>query len=120
MKNMNHAKRTMIIGAGVAGHTLLTEIQNAQHTPYEEDKCAAQYHPVCIIDNDPEKIGTEIMGVKVVGSSADIPQYARKYRIEQIILAIPSLNEERRKLIIDLCNETKLPLKIVPFIGTLI
>lgn len=119
MGNMNHAKRTMIIGGGVAGHMLLTEIQNAQHTPYEEDKCAAQYHPVCIIDNDTEKIGTEIMGVKVVGPSADIPQFARKYRIEQIILAIPSLQEERRKLIIDLCNETKLPLKIIPFIGTL-
>ena len=119
-RDMNHAKRTMIIGAGVAGHTLLTEIQNAQHTPYEEDKCAAQYHPVCIIDNDPQKLNTEIMGVKVVGTSSDIPQIAKRYQIEQIILAIPSLSEENRKLIIDLCNETKLPLKIVPFIGTLI
>lgn len=120
MANMNHAKRTMIIGAGVAGRMLLTEIQNAQQSPYEADKYAAQFNPVCIIDNDPEKIGTEIMGVKVVGSSSDIPQCARKYRIDQIILAIPSLEEERRKLIIDLCNETKLPLKIVPFIGSLI
>ena len=118
-KNIDRAKRTMIIGGGVAGQMLLTEIQNAQHTPYEEDKCAAQYYPVCIIDNDPAKIGTEIMGVKVVGPSSDIPQYARKYRIEQIILAIPSLEEDKRKLIIDLCNETKLPLKIIPFIGTL-
>ena len=118
-KMFEHAKRTMIIGGGVAGQTLLTEIQNAQQSPYESDKCAAQYNPVCIIDNDPAKIGTMIMGVKVVGPSADIPQFARKYRIEQIILAIPSLQEERRKLIIDLCNETKLPLKIIPFIGTL-
>lgn len=118
-KDIGRAKRTMIIGGGVACQMLLTEIQNAQHTPYEEDKCAAQYHPICIIDNDPKKIGTEIMGVKVVGPSADIPQFARKFKIEQIILAIPSLRPEPRKLIIDLCNETKLPLKIIPFIGTL-
>ena len=117
---MSHARRTMVIGAGVAGRMLLTEILNAQQSPYEDDKYAAQFNPVCIIDNDPEKIGTEVMGVKVVGPSSDIPQYARKYRVEQIILAIPSLEEERRKLIIDLCNETKLPLKIIPFIGTLI
>ena len=120
MANQNRAKRTMIIGGGVAGQMLLTEIKNAKQSPYEEDKPAAQFEPVCIIDNDKEKIGTEIMGVKVVGPSADIPQYARRYRIEQIILAIPSLEEDKRKLIIDLCNETKLPLKIVPFIGTLI
>ncbi|MBP0973873.1 MAG: polysaccharide biosynthesis protein, partial [Oscillospiraceae bacterium] len=120
MESMSHARRTMVIGAGVAGRMLLTEILNAQQSPYEDDKYAAQFNPVCIIDNDPEKIGTEVMGVKVVGPSSDIPQYARKYRVEQIILAIPSLEEERRKLIIDLCNETKLPLKIIPFIGTLI
>ncbi|MDE6706487.1 MAG: polysaccharide biosynthesis protein [Oscillospiraceae bacterium] len=114
-KNLNHEKRTMIIGAGVAGRMLLMEIQNAQQSQY-----VTQFNPVCIIDNDPEKIGTEIMGVKVVGSSSDIPQCARKYHIDQIILAIPSLEEERYKLIIDFCNETKLPLKIVPFIGSLI
>ena len=60
------------------------------------------------------------MGVRVVGTSSDIPSVAKRFRIEQIILAIPSLSEESRKLIIDICNETKLPLKILPFIGTLI
>lgn len=119
-RNTNHLKRTMVIGAGDAGNVLLSEIFKAQQSPYEGNKYAAQFNPVCIICNDPEKTGTEIMGVKVVGPSSDIPQCARKYRIDQIILAIPSLEEERRKLIIDLCNETKLPLKIVPFIGTLL
>ena len=119
-KSISHAKRTMIIGAGVAGQTLISEIQNAQQSPYEGDKLAAKYEPVCIIDNDPKKLDTEIMGVKVVGTSSDIPNVAKRFAIEQIILAIPSLPEERRKLIIDLCNETKLPLKIIPFIGTLI
>lgn len=120
MEILYHAKRTMIIGAGSAGQVLLTEIQNAQQSPYDGDKYAAHFNPVCIIDNDPQKLNTEIMGVKVVGTSSDIPQIAKRYKIEQIILAIPSLSEENRKLIIDLCNETKLPLKIVPFIGTLI
>ena len=119
-KCIEHSKRTMIIGGGVAGQMLMTEIKNAQHSEYEDDKLAAQFDPVCIIDNDPEKIGTEIMGVRIVGPSSDIPHFAKKFRVEQIILAIPSLTEERRKLIIDLCNETKLPLKIIPFIGSLL
>ena len=119
-KSFEHAKRTMIIGGGDAGQVLISEIIKAKQTPYEADKYAAQVEPVCIIDNDPKKLGTEIMGVKVVGTSSDIPMVAKRYRIDQIILAIPSLQEESRKLIIDLCNETKLPLKIVPFIGSLI
>ena len=119
-RNVNYAKRTMIIGGGAAAQMLLKEIRNAQQSPYEGDKYAAQFEPVCIIDNDPKKQDTLIMDVRVVGTTSDIPNMAKRYRIEQIILAIPSLQEDARKLIIDLCNETKLPLKIVPFIGTLI
>ena len=70
-KNMERAKRTMIIGGGDAGQVLLSEIFKAKQTPYEADKYAAQFDPVCIIDNDPNKLGTEIMGVKVVGTSSD-------------------------------------------------
>ena len=114
------AKRTMIIGGGVAGTMLLNEIFNAQRSPYTDDKYSAQFDPVCIIDNDPAKLGKEILGVKVVGRSEEIVKYAHEYKIEQLILAIPSLTSDERKAIIDICNETKLPLKIVPFIGNLI
>ena len=115
-----NARRTMIIGGGGACKMLLTEIFNAQKSPYKDDKYSAQFNPVCIIDNDPEKIGKDVLGVKVVGKSDDIVKYAKEYDIEQLILAIPSLTSDERKGIIDLCNDTKLPLKIVPFIGTLI
>ncbi len=99
---------------------LMSEIVNAKNSPYSEDKVAALFDPVCLIDNDSEKLGTEIEGVKVVGGTDDIQRIVKEMEIEQIILAIPSLNENDRKHIIDICNETKLPLKIVPFIGTLI
>ncbi len=114
------AKRTMIIGGGVAATMLINEIFNAQRSPYTDDKFSAQFEPVCIIDNDPAKLGKEILGVKVVGRSEEIVKYAKEFEIEQLILAIPSLTSDERKARIDICNETKLPLKIVPFIGNLI
>ncbi len=113
-------KRTMIIGAGQACKMLLTEIFNAQKSDYTDDKYSAQFEPVCIVDRDKNKLGTDVLGVKVVGTNTEIPSLVKEYDIEQIILAIPSLTEAERKAIIDICNETKLPLKIVPFIGTLI
>ncbi len=115
-----NAKRTMIIGGGSACRMLLTEIFNAQKSPYKDDKYSAQFDPVCIIDNDPAKLGKEVLGVKVVGRSEEIVKFAKEYEVEQLILAIPSITPDERKEIIDSCNETKLPLKIVPFIGTLI
>jgi FlaA1/EpsC-like NDP-sugar epimerase len=118
-KNFKYAKRTMIIGGGKACEILLSEIQEAQQAP-SGDRYAAQFDPVCIIDDDDSKLYTDVKGVKVIGKIPDIPQIARKYHIEQIILAIPSISEDGRKLVIDLCNETKLPLKIIPYIGTLI
>ena len=99
---------------------LMSEIANAKNSPYSEDKIAALFDPVCLIDNDPDKLGMEIEGVKVVGGTDDIKRIAKEMDIEQIILAIPSLNENDRKHIVDICSETKIPLKIIPFIGTLI
>lgn len=120
VKFSEDAKRTMIIGGGAACKMLLREIFNAQKSPYTEDKYSAQFNPLCIIDNDPDKLGKDVLGVKIVGRSSDIVRLAKEYDIEQLILAIPSLTADERKKLIDICNETKLPLKIVPFIGTLI
>lgn len=112
--------RTMIIGAGSAAKMLMKEIYNSKNSPYIADKIAAEFDTVCIVDNDPAKLGMVIYGTKVVGGTDDIPRLVKEMDIDQIILAIPSLNETDRKNIIDICNETKLPLKIIPFIGSLI
>ena len=115
-----HAKRTLVIGGGAACKMLLTEIFRAQTSPYQNDKYAAHFDPVCILDNNPDKIGTEVLGVPIVGNTDQMQEIVSKYDIRQLILAIPSLDEESRKEIIDICGDTKLPLKIVPFIGSLI
>ncbi len=112
-------KRTMLIGAGQACRTLLDEIMNAKNSPYEDDKTASLFDPICIIDDDTKKIGTSIHGVQVVGKTKDIAKYAKELEIEQILFCIPSCIEDERRRILDLCTETDLPVKIIPFIGTL-
>lgn len=114
--------RTMIIGAGNACILLLNEIQNNKK---DEEKginssIAKNYNPVCLIDDDRTKIGTSINGVIVAGSSRDIPKIAKAERIEQIIFAIPSCPGKDRQVILDLCGKTGLPVKVLPFIGSLL
>ena len=113
-------KRTLIVGAGQACATILTEIFNAKHSPYEKDKISAEYDPVCIVDDNRRFIGREINGIRVVGMTYEIPSIVAKYKIEQIIFAIPSCEDEERKRILGICSASNVPVKIIPFIGNLI
>ena len=113
-------KRTMIIGGGQACRTLMKEIRNAQNSPYSEDKSAAEFDPVCIIDDERSKIGQMIQDVQIVGTTDEIDKYVHEFGIEQIIFCIPSCLEEERKRILDICSSTDIPVKVIPFIGNLI
>ena len=113
-------KRTMVIGGGQACRTILKEIYNAKKSPYSDDKQVTAFEPVCIIDDDCDKIGSEIEGVEIVGTTPEIYKFAKEKKIEQILFAIPSCLEDERKRILDICTDTNLPVKVVPFIGNLV
>ena len=115
-------RRTMIIGAGEATRVLLDEIKRLQ-SPKENDAMGAvdtvNMYPVCLIDDDRYKIGKFFNDVLVAGGTSDIEKIARLERIEQIIFAIPSCPPKDRAVILDLCGKTGLPVKILPFVGSL-
>ncbi len=113
-------KRTMLIGAGQASKMLLSEIRNAQNSPYSEDKSTAVFDPVCLIDDDSSKLGKSIYDVQVVGGTNDIAKFVEELSIEQIVFCIPSCLEEERKRILDICTATNLPIKVIPFLGNLL
>ncbi len=116
-RNEPRYKRTMIIGGGQAAKLLLKEIRNAQNSQNENPSAA--FLPVCILDDDPRKIGTEVGGVTVVGTTSQIGKFVTEQQIEQIIFAIPSCLENERQRILNLCSKTEVPIKIIPFIGNL-
>ena len=109
-------KRTMIIGGGQACNMLLKELLTINYCPTAKE---VPFEPVCIIDDNRLKIGTKIQGIEIVGSSNEILKYANNMNIEQIIFAIPSAIDEERKRILDACAETKLPIKVIPFLSDL-
>lgn len=115
-------KRTMIIGAGEACKVLLSEIRRLEQ-PVETGVVGAAesytIHPVCLIDDDRYKIGKYVNGVLVAGGTSDIVKLARLENIEQIIFAIPSCPPKDRAVILDLCGKTNLPVKVLPFVGSL-
>ena len=68
----------------------------------------------CIIDDDPQKIGTYLQGIPIVGTKEEIPAMAKKYNIEEIIIAIPTLEDESRHELLEICQKTACKIKMLP------
>lgn len=96
---------TMVVGAGAAGYMLVREMKNSKHLNRKIP---------CIIDDDPQKVGTYLQGIPIVGKKEDIPEMAKKYSIEEIIIAIPTLKDQDQKELLEICQKTACKIKILP------
>ena len=96
---------TMVVGAGAAGYMLVREMKNSKHLNRKVP---------CIIDDDPKKIGTYLQGIPIVGDKEDILAMAKKYGIEEIIIAIPTLKDDKQHELLEICQETSCKIKILP------
>lgn len=95
----------MIIGAGDAAALVIREFRN--HVQLRSE-------PVAIIDDNKNKHGKIINGVKVVGGREDILEAAEKYNVDEIVIAIPSASRKDISDIIEICKQTRCKLKILP------
>lgn len=98
-------KRMLIVGAGEAAMMLLKELAN---NPENE------YSPICIVDDDKSKVGRSMFGIDVAGTTADLPELVKKYRINMLIFSILTLSAQDRKRILDICAATKVEVKLIP------
>lgn len=98
-------ERIMIIGAGIAGHMLMREFSDS-------DKLKGKV--VCFIDDNKAKKGCLLEGIPVIGTRNDIIAAAKYYRIDKIVLAIPSIEAPDRKEILNICSKTGCKVEITP------
>ncbi len=99
--------RVMIVGAGFMGNFVIDALNVDRFKNGQ---------PIIAIDDNPSKKGNKINGIKVVGNCSEIPELKEKYKIDQIILCIPSASKERQREIIDIAVSTGAKVKISPSI----
>jgi len=102
--------RTLVVGAGYAGHMIISEMLQPE----------CDYLPVVVVDDDVEKTGRYIHGIKVEGTVLDIPYLAKKHNISKIIIAIPSCSAKERKKILEYCKQTGCEINILPYVHKMI
>ena len=95
----------MVIGAGAAGQTILRELRNS--TEVSAKAC-------CVIDDNPNKWDRYMDGVPIVGGRDSIMEAVEKYKIDQILFAVPSASVQEKRDILNICKETGCELKSLP------
>ena len=105
IQNKKNNISVMIIGAGEAGNALIKEIVTSNYSTMVIR---------CIIDDDKQKWGQFIQGIKVVGGRDKIIESADLYDIDEIFVAIPSAPRSVIRDILDICKETSCKLRSLP------
>ncbi len=97
--------RALLVGAGDAGVMTLREINRREELGLKV---------IGFLDDNQSKLKTVIQGVTVLGTTTELEQVARSQRIDQIIITIANARRKSIRRIIELCDGTGLPVKIIP------
>jgi len=105
------ARRVLIIGAGDMGEAVARQL-------FKDP--ARGYKPVCFVDDDPSLTGKQIHHLPVVGALREIPDAVERYRIDDVIVAIPDISPKKLREIVEQCKKTPVALRIAPNLHDLI
>lgn len=98
--------KTLILGGGNTGEMILRDTAKTGFT---------NYYPVGILDDNQNKIGAFIHGVKVLGKIDILSQAIKKLSVKAIIIAIPAMNHKKLKEIYMIAKKSNIHnVKIVP------
>ena len=103
-KESDKKVRTLVVGAGSGGSLFVNTVLSGK----------SDIEIVGIVDADPNKLGTYIHGVKVLGNRNDIPGIVENYGVEQVTIAIPSLKGAEREKIVEICNDLHVTVNSMP------
>ena len=107
----NGNKRVLIVGAGQAGCIILKEFLGNP---------SLGRIPVAFIDDDKNKHGKLICGVRVVGGRDRIPEVVESKGVDEIVIAMPSVDRKEIRKIVDICSKTGCKIRILPGLYELI
>ncbi len=98
-------KPVLLVGAGRAGVLAAREIQGRGDMALEI---------LGFVDDDPEKQGAVIQGVKVLGTSRDLPRLAAELGVDHVIITIAQATRRELRRIIEICDRCNTRTRIIP------
>jgi FlaA1/EpsC-like NDP-sugar epimerase len=98
-------KRVLLIGAGHAGMLAAKELK------HRDDLGLAIKG---FVDDEPNKQGSLIQGVRVLGGTADLPRLVEELGIDHVILTVVHASREKFRRILDICEQIPVKVRVIP------
>lgn len=103
LSEQRNRKRVLVLGAGRAGELLVRDL-----------KRLGPYRPVGFLDDNRKLRGARVHDVPVLGTLEDIGPLAREVAAEMLLIAMPSIPGTQMRRVVELCEQTHLPFRMVP------
>ena len=104
-------KEVIVVGAGDAAQLMLREMLRIP---------SLGYTPIGLIDDDPRKKNLRLHGIRVLGTTDELPHLLRDRRPDEVLIAIPSASGEQRARIVEMARAQNVPVKTLPGLNELI
>ena len=104
-------KEVLIVGAGDAAQLILRELQRNP---------TVGYTAIGLVDDDPRKKNLRLHGVRVLGTTEDLPELLRERRPDELLIAIPSAAGDVRERVVAVARAANVPVKTLPALNELI
>jgi FlaA1/EpsC-like NDP-sugar epimerase len=104
-------KEVLIVGAGDAGQLVIREMLKSR---------GLGYTPTGLVDDDPRKKNMRLHGIRVLGTTDDLPGLLADQKPGEVIIAIPSAPGEVRQKVVNACRDASVPVKTLPGVHELI
>jgi UDP-GlcNAc:undecaprenyl-phosphate GlcNAc-1-phosphate transferase len=95
-------RRTLIVGAGRGGRSLLRELRET-----------AGEQVVGFVDDDPRLRRRRLQGVPVLGGTDEIVRVLERSEPDVVLVTIPDAERERLDVVVAACNTAEVPCKFV-------
>jgi FlaA1/EpsC-like NDP-sugar epimerase len=106
---VSRGREVLVVGAGDAGQLVLRELLKSRALT-----------PIGIVDDDPRKKNMRMHGVRVLGTTDELPQILRDQRPDEVLIAIPSASGAARQKVVDYARDQNVPVKTLPGLHELI
>jgi FlaA1/EpsC-like NDP-sugar epimerase len=104
-------KEALVVGAGDAGQLILKEMLKNP---------GLGYTPIGLVDDDARKRNIRLHGIRVLGTTRELPHLLKDNKPDEVIIAIPSAAGETRQRIVNDCQAARVPVKTLPAVHELI
>ena len=104
-------RKVLLIGAGCAGMMAAREICNRGNTDLEVKG---------FLDDEPAKQGSVIQGVRVIGSTQDLPRLAQELGIDHVIITIAQAARQDISRIVKICERIPIKVRIIPALSEIL